>query len=87
MHSRSSPTEADERERRRVRLARLEADVAYFQARLEMIGEPHTANQSAQRKAFKLLYQATSHKVARIKACDRPTTTTEATSRSPKADR
>lgn len=86
MTNRSSSTEVDERERRRVRLARLEADAAYFQARLEMIGAPRSANQSAQCKAFKLLYQATSHKVARIKESDRPTTATEATTRSPKAD-
>lgn len=42
--------------RRKVELARMEADVAYFQARLELIGEPTTSNQTAQRKAFKLLY-------------------------------
>jgi len=42
--------------RRRVELARLEADVAYFQARLELLGDPQTANQSAQRKIFKLMY-------------------------------
>ena len=47
--------ESDERRRHRVRLARLEADMAYFQARLEIIGEPDSANQMAQRKAFKVI--------------------------------
>ena len=39
-------------------MASLEADVAYFQARLEIIGEPQTANQLAQRKAFKALHES-----------------------------
>jgi hypothetical protein len=47
----------DDQLRRRVRLARWEADMAYFQARLEILGEPRTANQLAQRKAFKMLYK------------------------------
>jgi hypothetical protein len=41
---------------RRVRLARLEADLAYFQARIEVLGEPATVNQQAQRRAFTALY-------------------------------
>ncbi len=49
---------------RKVELARMEADVAYFQARLELIGEPNTANQNAQRKAFKHLYKKLSSQVA-----------------------
>ncbi|AGA89518.1 hypothetical protein Thimo_0679 [Thioflavicoccus mobilis 8321] len=47
----------DERRHLRVRLARIEADLAYFQARLELIGEPTSANQRAQRKLFKLLHE------------------------------
>ncbi len=50
---------SDELKRRRVRLARLEADMAYFQARLALIGEPGTTNQLAQRKVFRLLHQST----------------------------
>ncbi|HYN79272.1 MAG TPA: hypothetical protein VES73_15930 [Lamprocystis sp. (in: g-proteobacteria)] len=58
---------SDERKRRRVRLARLEADIAYFQARLEMIGEPGSTNQMAQRKVFKLLHKTTSAKILAAK--------------------
>ena len=36
-------------------MALLEADVAYFYARLELLGEPSTSNQTAQRKAFRQL--------------------------------
>lgn len=53
--------------RRRVELARMEADVAYFQARLDFLGEPATANQAAQRKAFKHLYNGLSSQVADAK--------------------
>ena len=58
---------SDERKRRRARLARLEADIAYFQARLEMIGEPGSTNQMAQRKVFKLLYKTTGAKIVQAK--------------------
>jgi hypothetical protein len=44
-----------ERQRLRVRLANLEADAAYFQARLEILGEPVTANQFAQHRVFEVL--------------------------------
>ena len=57
----------DERLRQRARLARLEADIAYFQARLEMIGEPSSTNQIAQRKVFKLLHKFTGSKVLAAK--------------------
>ena len=40
----------------------LEADLAYFQARLEWIGEPKTINQKAQQDTFRLLRPA-SHKI------------------------
>lgn len=42
----------------RIQLAKLEADVAYFQARLELIGEPTSSNRAAQRKLFTLLHKA-----------------------------
>jgi hypothetical protein len=58
---------SDERRRHRVRLARLEADMAYFQARLEIIGEPDSTNQMAQRKAFKLLHRSMAERVLRAK--------------------
>lgn len=53
--------------RRRVEIARMEADVAYFQARLDFLGEPLTANQAAQRKVFKHLYNGLSSQVAEAK--------------------
>jgi hypothetical protein len=58
---------SDERKRRRVSLARLEADIAYFQARLEMIGEPDSTNQMAQRKVFKLLHKITGARILEAK--------------------
>lgn len=62
----AAPASADDR-RRRVRLARMESDLAYFQARLEIIGEPRTSNQRAQRKTFKLLYKAFGNHIVRAK--------------------
>jgi hypothetical protein len=57
----------DERLRLRIRLARLESDLAYFQARLEIIGDPTTTNQRAQRKAFKLLHRTIGDRVLRLR--------------------
>ena len=67
MDMHDSAADLTERKRRRIRLARLEADIAYFQARLEMIGEPKTANQLTQRKAFMLLLETVSTKVAQVR--------------------
>ena len=53
--------------RRRVELARMEADVVYFQARMDFLDEPATSNQAAQRKAFKHLYSGLSSQVAAAK--------------------
>ena len=58
---------AEDRRRRRARLARLEADMAYFQARLEFIGEPGNTNQMAQRKVFKTLHKSIASKVLNAK--------------------
>jgi hypothetical protein len=57
----------DEGLRLRIRLARLESDLAYFQARLEIIGDPTTTNQRAQRKAFKLLHRTIGDRVLRLR--------------------
>ena len=57
----------EKRQSYRVRLAKLEADIAYFQARLEMIGEPTNINQIAQRKVFKLLHKFTGGTVLQVK--------------------
>lgn len=50
-----APLPRSERERRKLRIARLEADLAYFEARLELLGEPRSTNQQAQRRVFQLL--------------------------------
>lgn len=47
-----------DREHRKLRIARLEADLAYFEARIELLGEPRSANQHAQRRAFQLLCES-----------------------------
>ena len=45
----------------------LEADMAYFQARLEWIGEPKTINQKAQQDTFRLLMPAINKILTRLK--------------------
>jgi hypothetical protein len=67
MYSSDSASIAEEQKRHRVRLARLEADLAYFQARLEIIGEPGSANQMAQLKVFKLLHNNVGGKILKAK--------------------
>lgn len=59
--------DSDERKRQRVRLARLEADMAYFQARLELIGAPNSSNRAAQRKVFNLLHKTVANKILKLK--------------------
>ena len=41
--------------------------MAYFQARLEILGEPRTANQLAQRKIFKVLHKSLGEMILEIK--------------------
>jgi len=48
----------DEQTRLKVGLPSLEADVAYFHAHLEILGEPTTTNQWAQQKVYRLLSQS-----------------------------
>ncbi|MFN2187241.1 MAG: fumarate hydratase [Candidatus Promineifilaceae bacterium] len=45
----------------------LEADVAYFGARLELIGEPHTRYQLAQLKVYKALEASLEDNLKRLK--------------------
>jgi hypothetical protein len=45
----------------------LEADVAYFGARLELVGEPHTHYQAAQLKVYKALEEALGDNLRRLK--------------------
>lgn len=63
----SSP-KVEERKRRRVHVARLEADVAYFEARLRLIGEPHSVYQRAHRKTFEVLHHALASRARKIRA-------------------
>lgn len=67
MHNSDTVSIADEQKRHRVRLARLEADLAYFQARLEIIGEPGSTNQMAQSKVFKILHRNVGGKILKAK--------------------
>jgi len=59
--------QAADRKRLKIRLATLEADMAYFQARLEILGEPATANQWAQHKAFDYLSRGLGNLVLKTK--------------------
>ncbi|MBK1719288.1 hypothetical protein [Thiocystis violacea] len=63
----STAVDPEERKRQRVRLARLEADMAYFQARLELIGEANSSNRAAQRKVFNLLHKTVASKILKVK--------------------
>ncbi len=48
----------------------LEADVAYFGARLELVGEPRTRYQAAQLKVYKALEVALGENLKRLKKKD-----------------
>ncbi|NEV62308.1 hypothetical protein [Thiorhodococcus minor] len=65
--NRSKSSDSSERKRQRIRLARLEADMAYFQARLELIGSPNSSNRAAQRKVFNLLHKTVASKILKLK--------------------
>ena len=67
MDDNHSMTDSEERQHQRVRLARLEADMAYFQARIELIGEANTNNRLAQRKVFNLLHKMVASKIMKVK--------------------
>ena len=55
------------RKRRSLRLVTLEADLAYFQARLELLGEPRSANQWAQRRTYELLRKSLGELILKTK--------------------
>jgi len=59
----SNPVE----QRHRIDLARMESDLAYFQARLEIIGEPKTTNESAQHKLFQMLCRTLGKRIVHVK--------------------
>jgi hypothetical protein len=50
-----------------IQLALPESDLASFQAGLEIIGDPVTTNQRAQRKAVKLLQRTVGDRLLRLK--------------------
>ena len=51
----------------RLSITSLEADLAYFHARLEWIGKPETINQKAQRDTFQALIPAVGKILNRLK--------------------
>lgn len=57
----------EERARRRLRMAKSQADIAYFQARLTLLGEPRTLNQVAQQRAFRRLLKAVGKRMVNAK--------------------
>jgi hypothetical protein len=63
----SGAESAEDRARLRLRVAQLEADLAYFQARLGLLGEPVTLNQSAQVRTFRILARVIGHQTAKLK--------------------
>ena len=52
---------------RRIELAHMESDLAYFQARLEILGEPKTTSEIAQRKLFRILSRTIGNKIVEIR--------------------
>jgi hypothetical protein len=56
-----------ERARRRLRVAKSQADIAYFQARLTLLGEPTTLNQAAQQRTFRRLMKAVGKRLVNVK--------------------
>jgi hypothetical protein len=57
----------EERSRRRLRVAKCQGDMAYFQARLTLLGEPKTLNQLAQRRTFERLFNAVGRRLINVK--------------------
>jgi len=45
----------------------LEADLAYFQARLELLGKPDTINKKAQEETFRFLLEAMNGILSKLK--------------------
>lgn len=56
----------EDRARRRLRIAQAKSDLAYFQARLALIGEPQTLNQFAQQRAFQMLDRVMGQKLSTL---------------------
>ena len=56
----------EERARRRLRVAKYQADLAYFQARLTLLGEPTTLNQAAQQRTFRRLMKVIGRRLVNV---------------------
>ena len=56
----------EERARRRLRVAKYQADLAYFQARLTLLGEPKTLNQAAQQRTFRRLMKVIGRRLVNV---------------------
>lgn len=52
---------------RNLSISSLEADVAYFEARVELVGEPKSYHQEAQLKAYQALEMAMRETLARLR--------------------
>jgi hypothetical protein len=64
----SDPAETREaRARRRLRIAQAQADLAYFHARLTLIGKPATLNQNAQERTFRTCTRAIGQKLVSLR--------------------
>jgi hypothetical protein len=55
-----------------LRLSALEADVAYFQARLELLGKPRSAHQMAQYAAYRTMEELLRRTLRRLSRRSRP---------------
>jgi hypothetical protein len=54
------------RARRRRRIAEARADLAYFEARIALIGDPASPNQQAQLRAFKTLHKVIGQRLLQL---------------------
>jgi len=52
---------------RNLSISSLEADIAYFEARVELVGKPETYHQEAQLKAYQALEMAMRETLARLR--------------------
>ncbi|NCA71098.1 MAG: hypothetical protein EOM91_13535 [Sphingobacteriia bacterium] len=60
--------DTEARQHQRLRMARLDADIAYFEARLELLGALDSPHRVAQRRAYDLLLKSLSIQALQLKA-------------------
>jgi len=56
-----------------LRVSALEADLAYFQARLELLGEPKSSHQKAQKRVYETLGRSLEKTISQLHRSDGPT--------------